>query len=60
MNTNETLEQVYVRTVCSLCKNKENCQEELRRRIDGTIKCEKYDTTFVPRKVDSIAHGTEW
>ncbi|MBQ3415954.1 MAG: hypothetical protein IJH39_11615 [Clostridia bacterium] len=38
----ETLEQAYVRTVCSLCKNRENCQEELRRKIDGTIKCEKY------------------
>ena len=56
----ETLEQAYVRTVCSLCKNKDSCTEEIRRKVDGTIKCEKYNTTFVPNKVDSIAHGTEW
>lgn len=46
----ETIYETYVKKVCSTCKNKEACNEELRRRIDGSIRCEGYDSTFIPRK----------
>ena len=54
------LEETYIRTVCSICKNKTNCNKELQGRIDGTLKCDNYETTFIPKKVDKIAHGTIW
>lgn len=38
-----TIYETYVKEVCSNCKNKTNCKEELRVRIDNTIKCEKYE-----------------
>ena len=38
----ENIYETYVRTVCANCKNKKECQEELRQRIDGTIKCDNY------------------
>lgn len=56
----ETIYETYSRTVCKICKNKEQCQEELRIKIDGTIKCDKYETTFEPKKIDSITYGTKW
>lgn len=56
----ETIYETYVRTVCSICKNKECCQEELRKRIDGSIKCRNYETTFKPKKIDTITYGTKW
>ena len=34
--------QKYVKVICSKCKNRQLCQEELRIRIDNTIKCENY------------------
>lgn len=39
----ENIYETYARTVCANCKNKKECQEELRRRIDGSIKCDKYE-----------------
>lgn len=39
----ENIYETYARTVCANCKNKKECQEELRRRIDNTIKCNKYE-----------------
>ena len=39
----ETIYQKYVRTVCKKCKHKEQCNEELRKRLDNTIKCDKYE-----------------
>lgn len=39
----ENIYETYVRTVCANCKNKKECQEELRKRIDNTIKCNKYE-----------------
>ena len=41
--TNETIYETYSRTVCINCKNKEQCQEELRIKIDGNIKCDNYE-----------------
>ncbi len=39
----ENIYETYARTVCANCKNKKECQEELRKRIDNTIKCNKYE-----------------
>lgn len=41
--TNESIYKTYVITRCKNCKNKENCQEELIKRLDNTIKCERYE-----------------
>lgn len=56
----ETIYETYTRTVCSICKNKKNCNEELRKRIDNTLQCEKFETTFVKRKVSSIDYWQKW
>lgn len=34
--------ETYTKEICSRCKNKENCQEELRIRLDNSIKCDRY------------------
>ena len=34
--------ETYARIICANCKNRKECQEELRKRIDNTIKCDKY------------------
>lgn len=39
----ETIFETYARTVCANCKNRKECQEELRQRIDGSIKCDEYE-----------------
>lgn len=39
----ETIYETYVRTMCRNCINKETCNEELRKRIDNTIKCDSYE-----------------
>lgn len=56
----ETIYQTYVNEVCSICKNKEECQEELRTRLDGSIKCDKYETTFKRKPIDTIMYSTKW
>lgn len=43
MITNENIYQTYVRTICSNCKNSKQCQEELRVKIDGSLKCDYYE-----------------
>lgn len=43
MKTKETIYETYVREICSNCKNKKQCQEELRIKIDGSIKCGCYE-----------------
>ncbi len=35
--------ETFVKMVCINCKNKQSCNEELRMRIDNTIKCSKYE-----------------
>lgn len=42
MTTKQRLEK-YVQEHCKNCKNKERCQEELRKRLDNTIKCDYYE-----------------
>lgn len=39
----ETIYETYSKRVCTNCKNKKECQEELRQRIDGSIKCDNYE-----------------
>lgn len=39
----ENIYETYARTVCANCKNKKECQEELRKRIDGSVKCNYYE-----------------
>lgn len=34
--------ETYSKEICSQCKNKEECQEELRIRLDYSIKCDRY------------------
>lgn len=60
MKTKETIYETYVRTVCSICKNKDNCQEELRKRIDNSIKCFNYETTFKRKKISIIDYWQKW
>lgn len=38
----ETIYQTYIREICSNCRNRNICKEELRIRLDGTIKCDSY------------------
>ncbi len=38
----ETIYETYIRTICSNCKNRHNCKEELRKRLDNTVKCWEY------------------
>ena len=42
MAKEENLYRLYVKEICSNCKNKEKCQEELHIRVDNTIKCYEY------------------
>lgn len=46
----ETIFETYARTVCANCKNRKECKEELRQRIDGTLYCEPYEREKRPEK----------
>lgn len=35
----ETIYETYIRTLCSNCKNKESNLCEIRKDINGTLKC---------------------
>lgn len=39
----ENIYETYARIICANCDNRKECQEELRRRMDNTIKCDKYE-----------------
>ena len=56
----ETIYETYTRTVCKICKNQKECQEELRKRIDNTMKCEKFKTTFKRRKISNVDYWQKW
>ena len=47
----ENIYETYTRTVCANCKNRKECQEELRKRIDGSIKCDKYERENKKRRL---------
>ena len=34
--------QEYSEKICSICANRKDCQEELRIRLDNTVKCYEY------------------
>ena len=38
----ENVFKKFSKEICSNCDNRE-CQEELRVKIDGSIKCDKYE-----------------
>ncbi len=38
----ETIHETFARVLCSNCRNRLKCQEELIRRLDNSIKCYKY------------------
>lgn len=59
MTNEETIYETYSRTVCNICKNKEQCQEELRIKIDGSIKCDNFETTFKKKSVDKLQIGNK-
>ena len=35
--------EIYTKEICTNCRNRKECQEELRKRIDGSIKCDYYE-----------------
>lgn len=39
----ETVYQTYIRTLCSNCKNRQTNLCEIRKDINGTLKCCYYD-----------------
>ena len=38
-----TIYEQYSKEICSNCNNRKECKEELRKRMDNSIKCEKYE-----------------
>ena len=52
MKTKESIFEVFDREICSKCKKNKTCQEELRRRIDGTVKCYEYERIDKDEKMD--------
>ena len=43
MKTKETIHETYIRTLCSNCKNRKLNLCEIRKDINGTLKCCYYD-----------------
>jgi len=39
MKTKETIYETYIRTLCSNCKNRNTDMCEIRKDINGTLKC---------------------
>lgn len=40
----------FIEEICSDCKDKENKDCEIRRRLDGTLYCEPYERASRPEK----------
>ena len=38
-----TIYEKYSKEICSNCKNRKECKEELRQRLNGSIKCNNYE-----------------
>ena len=55
MNT-ENIFKSFNNKICKNCGNK-NCQEELRVKIDGSIKCEKYKPKPIGALIRAIRIG---
>lgn len=43
MKAGENIYEAFAREMCANCKNSNECKEELRLRIDNTIKCQMYE-----------------
>lgn len=40
----------FIEEICSDCKDKENKDCEIRRKLDGTLYCEPYERVSRPKK----------
>ena len=40
----------FIEEICSNCKDKENKDCEIRRKLDGTLYCEPYERASRPKK----------
>jgi hypothetical protein len=56
----ETIHETYTRILCSNCKNRYKCQEELRKRLDNTIRCDKYETENKIQRKKQPANWQVW
>ena len=52
MKTNESIFDIFLKEICSNCKKNKYCQEELRRRLDNTVKCYEYERIDKNEKMD--------
>ena len=52
MKTKESVFEIFNKEICCNCKNGKYCQEELRKRLDNTIKCYKYERIDKDEKMD--------
>ena len=50
-----TTEQVYIKYICSICKNKQSDICCIRRRYDNTMCCNSYVTTLVKKRLEHKA-----
>lgn len=56
----ETIYETYTRTLCSNCNNRYKCQEELRKRIDNTIRCDNYEREIKTQRKKQPANWQVW
>lgn len=54
-----TIEQTYIKYICSICKNKETDLCCIRYKYDNTMCCENYSTTLEKKK-KMPANWQEW
>lgn len=40
----------FVEEICNNCKNRKDCIEELRQKLDGSIVCDLYERESRPKK----------
>lgn len=45
-----TIEQTYIKYLCSICKNKEADTCCIRRKYDNTLYCNSYESNVIKRK----------
>lgn len=60
MKTKESIYETFTRTICSNCINSKQCKEELRQRIDNTIKCDEYKSETNTKRKRAIQYWQKW
>lgn len=55
----KTIEEIYVESICTNCKNKSTELCEIKRRYDNTVYCENYDRGKEKRKKAPV-HWQKW